>query len=160
MILKAIADISKNIWTFNEKPLSSYFLDLEIGFRDNENLPVFFDRLSFGYSMVLNDQIIFEKELPPPGCVYESTDQEKIEGSYISVIPGKQYTLNFWANNSDIQWNDFFSFFLPVPDSPYPSWILNPDEGLWVPPYPYPTDGKNYIWDEEKLLWVSEEELS
>lgn len=39
--------------------------------------------------------------------------------------------------------------------SPFPSWttydhVLN----QWLPPVPYPTDGKSYIWDEPTVSWV------
>ena len=37
---------------------------------------------------------------------------------------------------------------------PYPSWILNTSTFLWEAPVPYPTDGKNYVWDEATLSWV------
>lgn len=38
-------------------------------------------------------------------------------------------------------------------DSLYPSWSLN-SEGDWCPPVPYPTDGKEYGWDEENQTWI------
>ena len=37
---------------------------------------------------------------------------------------------------------------------PYPSWTLNTSTFLWEAPVPYPTDGKNYYWDEATLSWV------
>ena len=37
---------------------------------------------------------------------------------------------------------------------PYPSWILNTSTFLWEAPVPYPTDGKNYYWDEATQSWV------
>jgi hypothetical protein len=37
---------------------------------------------------------------------------------------------------------------------PYPSWILNTSTYLWEAPVPYPTDGKDYVWDEATLSWV------
>jgi hypothetical protein len=41
-----------------------------------------------------------------------------------------------------------------IPPKPYPSWLLNTTTGLWDPPIPYPTDGKNYVWDEDTQSWV------
>lgn len=32
---------------------------------------------------------------------------------------------------------------------PYASWTLNRTTGLWEPPIVYPTNGLNYLWDEE-----------
>ena len=37
---------------------------------------------------------------------------------------------------------------------PYSNWILNEDSCLWEPPSPYPTDGNEYIWDEDAASWV------
>lgn len=37
---------------------------------------------------------------------------------------------------------------------PYPSWIINAPTWKWQAPVPYPTDGKNYIWDEATVSWV------
>ena len=41
-----------------------------------------------------------------------------------------------------------------VPRRPYPSWMLNEETCLWEAPVPYPTDGKNYTWDEASQVWV------
>lgn len=40
---------------------------------------------------------------------------------------------------------------------PYASWSLNQSTWLWESPTPYPTDGKNYNWDEPTLTWVEVE---
>jgi len=38
------------------------------------------------------------------------------------------------------------------PTSPFASWLL--DENYdWRSPVPYPTDGKNYYWDEPSVSW-------
>jgi hypothetical protein len=40
---------------------------------------------------------------------------------------------------------------------PYASWILNETTCLWECPVAYPTDGKNYEWDEDAQSWVEME---
>jgi hypothetical protein len=40
-----------------------------------------------------------------------------------------------------------------IPPQPYASWILNEDTCLWSAPIPYPTDGKDYYWNESTLSW-------
>lgn len=40
-----------------------------------------------------------------------------------------------------------------IPPTPYPSWVLNTDTGLWGAPVPMPQDGKDYYWDEPTLSW-------
>lgn len=42
-------------------------------------------------------------------------------------------------------------FYLP---QPYPSWVIGAPTWRWQAPVPYPTDGKNYIWDEATVSWV------
>ena len=36
---------------------------------------------------------------------------------------------------------------------PYPSWILNNTTWLWEAPVVYPTDGKQYKWNESITNW-------
>lgn len=39
-----------------------------------------------------------------------------------------------------------------ISKKPFNSWILNHDN-QWVPPLPYPNDGKKYTWDEKQCIW-------
>ena len=48
--------------------------------------------------------------------------------------------------------NDVF-----IAPQPFPSWILNIGSWTWEAPVPYPTDGKQYRWDEETKNWVEPE---
>lgn len=41
-----------------------------------------------------------------------------------------------------------------IPSKPYPSWLLNTNTAQWEPPIPYPSDGKQYQWDENTQSWV------
>jgi hypothetical protein len=41
-----------------------------------------------------------------------------------------------------------------IPPKPYGSWELNRETCTWTAPTPYPTDGKNYRWDEPTISWV------
>lgn len=36
----------------------------------------------------------------------------------------------------------------------YASWVFNEETCAFDPPVPYPTDGKNYKWDEPTVSWV------
>jgi len=40
-----------------------------------------------------------------------------------------------------------------IPPKPFESWVLNEDTCLWEAPVPYPTDGADYVWDEETGNW-------
>jgi hypothetical protein len=36
----------------------------------------------------------------------------------------------------------------------FESWVLNENTCRWEAPVLYPTDGKNYYWNEETIAWV------
>ena len=36
----------------------------------------------------------------------------------------------------------------------YPDFIFDETTCLWIPPVPYPTDGKRYYWDDALHAWV------
>ena len=36
---------------------------------------------------------------------------------------------------------------------PFPSWILDEATWTWQAPVDYPTDGKQYAWDESSTTW-------
>lgn len=40
------------------------------------------------------------------------------------------------------------------PVKPYESWIFNEVNHCWEAPFPFPPDGKNYIWNEEIQNWI------
>jgi hypothetical protein len=41
-----------------------------------------------------------------------------------------------------------------IPPQPYPSWLLSTETCWWEPPVSYPTDGKDYVWNETTMSWV------
>jgi hypothetical protein len=41
-----------------------------------------------------------------------------------------------------------------IPPAPFRSWELDEETCRWQPPIDYPTDGKDYIWDEGLVNWV------
>ena len=63
------------------------------------------------------------------------------------------YNGNFRKNYAGIGYTfdkDRNAFIAP---KPYDSWVLNETNCLWEAPAPYPTDGKNYIWNEDTISW-------
>ena len=40
-----------------------------------------------------------------------------------------------------------------IPPKPFNSWILDEDTCLWEAPVAYPSDGKNYEWNETSKSW-------
>lgn len=41
-----------------------------------------------------------------------------------------------------------------IPPQPYPSWVLDEATCNWSAPAAYPTDGKQYLWDESTVSWI------
>tara|TARA_B100001094_G_scaffold12062_1_gene10703 strand:+ start:2869 stop:3234 length:366 start_codon:yes stop_codon:yes gene_type:complete len=41
-----------------------------------------------------------------------------------------------------------------IPPKPHNSWVLNENTCNWGAPVPYPSDGKDYVWNEETTNWV------
>ena len=41
-----------------------------------------------------------------------------------------------------------------IAPKPFNSWVLDEATCQWNSPVPYPSDGKNYRWNEESLSWV------
>ena len=40
-----------------------------------------------------------------------------------------------------------------IPPQPYASWTLNSNKCIWEAPIEYPSDGKQYTWDENTTSW-------
>tara|TARA_Y100000114_G_C11742724_1_gene319911 strand:- start:47 stop:394 length:348 start_codon:yes stop_codon:yes gene_type:complete len=40
-----------------------------------------------------------------------------------------------------------------IPPKEFKSWILNEDTCRWEPPITYPTDSRNYKWNEDNQSW-------
>lgn len=40
------------------------------------------------------------------------------------------------------------------PPRPYLTWILSHETWRWIPPVPYPDDGKEYLWNESIVNWT------
>lgn len=64
------------------------------------------------------------------------------------------YNANFRKNYAGIGYSYNFDLDAFISPQPYPSWVLNEQTCQWEAPIPYPTDGKNYYWDETTQTWV------
>jgi hypothetical protein len=47
-----------------------------------------------------------------------------------------------------------------IPPPAFPSWVLNEDKCIYEAPVAYPTDGKNYRWDEDNQVWIERPALT
>lgn len=66
-----------------------------------------------------------------------------------SITPDGKEQIRY--NYAGIGYNyDGIGFYAP---QPFPSWSLDKTTYLWNAPTPYPTDGKDYIWNESTTSW-------
>ena len=75
---------------------------------------------------------------------------ENLGGKWVQT----SYNANFRKRFAGI--GDFYNEEIDafVGPQPFASWTLNAEVGDWVAPVPYPTDGKNYRWNEDTLNWI------
>lgn len=41
-----------------------------------------------------------------------------------------------------------------IPPKPYDDWVFSVPDLEYVPPIPYPNDGKDYVWNQDTHQWV------
>jgi hypothetical protein len=81
-----------------------------------------------------------------------------------NLIPNCRWAQTSYNNNFRIRYAGIGANFFPTCEASqyggfsnikqYDYFVLNTTTLLWVPPIPYPTDGKEYVWDDEKRAWV------
>lgn len=95
----------------------------------------------------------FKRIPPPPVGVYEVLDgvtYEMVNGMYTDVWHTRPMTeaeklvlqsevKNNWALHG------------------YPSWQFDEATCSFIPPVPRPTDGQEYVWNEQSLTWVAQQ---
>ncbi len=64
------------------------------------------------------------------------------------------YNSNFRKNYAGIgyMYNFIRDAFISL--KPFESWVLNEETCQWETPLPYPTDDKDYLWDEPTISWI------
>ena len=89
----------------------------------------------------------------------EYPESEKVGQDYIASIglegTWKQtsYNNNFRLRYAGIGYTYLEEYDVFVYPKIYPSWTLDTTTFEWIPPVPYPTDDKSYVWDEDAQEW-------
>lgn len=148
-IIKAVDDLVSRDWEFEEVDLHPTYADLQISFTKGTPI-VEFDNLSFGYELLLNDEIVSTGTYPPANIKYVRSDQPYLISIRLTFIPDETYSLKVWAENGGEYFEDIHVFSSPIPSQPYPSWTW--ENKNWNPPVPYPEDGF-YSWNEDEQQW-------
>jgi hypothetical protein len=151
-------NLSTGEWGVTLENLEHFVPFVQVGFTADA-LPVFFDNLSFGFSAKVNNVPTVEVSCPQNGITYISTDQVYLSTDPVPALPDTVVSIDVWAENTAKRYEHSFTFVSIRPYQPYPSWTWNASEHVWQPPTDYPEDGSIlYVWDEDSLSWIPEEE--
>jgi hypothetical protein len=81
-----------------------------------------------------------------------------------SLFPGTNWLQTSYNNNFRVRYcgpgDAFYPNCTATPyggfgnTQPYSNWIWDDPTCMWIPPVPYPTDGKYYLWNQELNTWV------
>jgi hypothetical protein len=106
--MRAIFDFSARRCDLDVGPADHGVQTLYFGFRDNGQLPVIFDSLTFGWALTQDDGV-GHPELPrysrqdypdAPDVEYVATYEDYAHRDTLLVLPDTHYTLEVWAQNA------------------------------------------------------------
>ena len=116
IILKC--DINTKDWIYAHQELCPWYVDVHIGFFDNNSNVVDLRDLEFGYELKLNNKIKYYNKFPKSGCSYLRTDQEFIEVHRLDdekiLMPGTTYQLRVWTEHKGILNEKTFGLTIPT----------------------------------------------
>lgn len=82
-----------------------------------------------------------------------------------NLLPGTKWAQTSYNSNFRVRYAGIGYTFVPNSAATphggfsypkyYSSWVWNDSICNWVPPVPYPDDGKNYFWEEVDQIWVT-----
>lgn len=109
--------------------------------------------LEFDILVKSNSEIIIQNSFPPPGVIYEMTDNTPLITLPLETKADKDYYVFI-----DVKYHgctNSIEYVIPAsrPPKPYPSWKWNGEE--WEAPVPKKWD-RAYNWDEENQVWVED----
>ena len=95
----------------------------------------------------------------------DTVDADNVEQEQIGIVFLQNLVGGTWAQTSynnrirknyagiGYAYDQTRDAFIP-PKPAFASWVLDEETCRWTPPIPYPTDGKQYTWDEENITWA------
>jgi hypothetical protein len=89
------------------------------------------------------------------GDVYKQTSYNTLGGvHYTDGEPSADQTQALRFNYAGIGYTYDETRDAFIPPQPYASWVLDEATCWWVAPIPMPTDGADYVWDEQATEWI------
>jgi hypothetical protein len=146
-------DFEKSTLTLEENNIEPYNNDLCFCFLNNDSV-VLFNNFQFGFELKENENIKQYGIFPKPNVKYKQSDQKILEIIRLIAPPNKTYDFSIWVENDGKRVEKTFILNIPQPKQPFDSWVWNEDTCLWDAPIPYPSDNKEYIWNEVQQEWT------
>ncbi|MBF0098121.1 MAG: hypothetical protein HQM04_10240 [Magnetococcales bacterium] len=89
-------------------------------------------------------------------------ESESVGVAFLTAVHGAGKTWKQCSFNSNFrghypgkgeQYDAGYDLFIAVRPMHLPSYVLDTATGYWVPPVPYPSDGRHYAWNEQLVQW-------
>lgn len=152
--MKIIGNLETLSWT-NDLKANPENIPYSIGFKIPGQKNIVFKDLSFNISIFKDGEEIFSKTYPETGQKFISSNQSYLVSDLVEGIkPLTEYSIVVSASHNNESFEDSFSIKTPEPFKPFPSWTYDADLGDFVPPIPYPEDGRDHEWSESSQSWI------
>jgi hypothetical protein len=114
----------------------------------------FLDPFRFGYNLLDGKTTVSTGSYPVGDNKFISTDQDYLVSERVDVIePNKSYDVLVWAIHGTDYFEKLLTFDISNLGQPFPSWIFDSVNHHWSAPEPRPTDGLQYLWNEDARKW-------
>jgi hypothetical protein len=93
----------------------------------------------------------------------QGNEQESIGVEFLRSLTGHEtwiqtsYNGNIRKNYAGIGYTYDSQRDAFISPKPFPSWVLVEETCQWDSPVAYPTDGKDYVWDENTTNWIEKQ---
>lgn len=148
--IAALIDLKNQLITFEKSDNFFNHLYVSINFK-TDSMMVFDD------TVLIKARLVSEKEsiedfIPKPGIKYDQTSGGPFHNFYFDIVPKSTYILELDFQFDGKLLKGKLDFVAEPPPAPNVGWVWQ--DGSWKSPVPYPTDGKLYLWSNEKINWV------
>jgi len=97
----------------------------------------------------VDKQTLLDDAVRYDGGIKDSLDKTANKAKWVETdIDGK-----FRKNYAGIGYSYDENLDIFIPPSPFPSWSFIKSTQEWQAPVKYPTDGKDYTWNEDTIAW-------
>jgi hypothetical protein len=145
-ILKITKNLFDGSWKADEYISSPYTLEVRLDFNGE------FKKLMFGVEIFVNNELVRKSNYPPSGVEYKDTNQDYIEVFTVETTADTPILVKVWSVNGGVFDEYQHTVVTPTPEKPFNDFIW--DGNYWVPPIPYPSDGKSYQWSDNISNWI------